>query len=1287
MRGIFVILTIFFTAFWAESQQVWLHPNKGQWDHEIEYMVELSKGHLYIDKKGFTYNLFEGFSHQHDELEAAHEETEVFKKHVIQSHFNGSTWKGERIEEELSTFYRNYFLGNDQANWKPKVHSVEKSTLVNYYDGIDLILDGSSQKLKYSFVVRPGIDPSVISYNVKGSDRIYLQDGALHIVTRFGEIIEEKPIAWTEKEGRRTNVPVEFKLEGQHVSFHFPKGYNSNEKLVIDPYLVFSTFTGSTADNWGFTAAPDPAGNLFAGGIVFSPGYPVTTGAIDVSYNPGTETGYNIDLGISKFNDVGSTLLYSTYLGGTGNETPNSIISSPAGELFILGVTSSPNFPMGGTPYDNTFNGGPSVTGNNLGFTGSDIYIARLNATGTAVLASTYIGGSGTDGLNLTNLHYNYGDQFRGEIVLDASGNVYVASTTQSADFPVVLGSQGSLSGSQDAVLFKMPPTLNALSWSTFYGGSNNETGNSVQIASNGDVYMAGGTTSTNLPLLVGNDLTFNGITDGYVTRFNGLTGASLSGTYMGYGEYDQTYFVQLDIDDNVYVFGQSQSAWPITAGCYGTPNSGQFIQKYTSNLMTINWTTMVGGGSGNVEISPTAFLVSDCYDIYFSGWGGLINQYAQATSSTSNGFQCTPDAFQLTTNGNNFYIAVLDQDASALKYGTYMGGFNSSSNHVDGGTSRFDKSGRIYHAVCGACGGNDFGFTSTPGVWSPNNPSSNCNLAAFKFELNTIDAIVSEPQTIICLPNPVIFNNNSANGNSFFWDFGDGTTSTDVNPSHVYGGPGNYTVTLVVSDSNGCFSPDSVEFDVQIGDFQGGIVNPNGSICPGEPFQLEAFGGANYAWSPATVLDDSTSATPIATVYSTTTFTVIVSDSCGVDTLQIVLPVFVSNSSISNDTSICIGNSAQINATGGGTYLWTPTTGLSDPTIANPIATPDSTTLYTVEITSVNGCIKHDSVLVSVYYTPPIPVIPDSLLMCRGTSLDIQVSGGDTYIWSPNYQISSLTGSLVTVSPEDDFTYFCDFFNACGFVRDSVFIDVVEATIQAGNDTIICPAESATLWASGGISYFWSPSGSLSNAATSQVIASPDVSTLYTVVGVDLTGCTDTASVMVGLYPQPFIQTSPDVFAIYGDAIQLTASSTTSGPFIWSPAEYLSCVSCTSPIAMPNQNMTYTVSYTDENGCSASDNVHIYYNPILYIPNTFTPNGDERNQGFRIYASNIQSFELLIFNRWGELIYTMDDFNDYWDGLYNGLPCQDGTYVWKIRYIDFLDNVYEQTGHINLLR
>jgi gliding motility-associated-like protein len=405
------------------------------------------------------------------------------------------------------------------------------------------------------------------------------------------------------------------------------------------------------------------------------------------------------------------------------------------------------------------------------------------------------------------------------------------------------------------------------------------------------------------------------------------------------------------------------------------------------------------------------------------------------------------------------------------------------------------------------------------------------------------------------------------------------------------------------------------------------------------------------------------------------------------VDTLTLVLPVFNTNHSITNDTSICIGNTVQLNSTGGISYSWTPANTLSNGSISNPIATPTQSTLYQLEIVTADGCEINDSVNVTVYFTPPVPVIPDVLLLCKGASTTILVSGADSYQWYPNYQINMLLGPNVTVSPPDDFTYYCDFINACGTVIDSVFIDVVEASIFAGNDTIICPGETALLWASGGISYNWSPSTSLNSSVTSQVVATPDVSTIYTVIGMDQTGCLDTAQVMVDLFPQPFIQTCPDVYALTGDVVSLYANSTTTGPYTWSPAEYLSCVTCANPTASPNQNYEYTVSYTDQNGCSASDIVHIYYNPLIYIPNTFTPNDDELNQGFHIVIGNIKSFELLIFNRWGELIFSMDDESDYWDGSYKGLKCQDGTYVWTIKYYDFLDKEYQQTGHINLLK
>jgi len=1286
------------SSVFAWGQDIWMHPNAGQWDDRIVYKVELAQGDMYIEKDGFTFYLHDGkqlMSHgDHDHGDSGHDDREAdsMRVHNIQSKFIGSSWQGKTELIDSSYFYRNYFLGNDQSKWKGNLYSYNHLRMKDFYAGIDLEMLGKDAQLKYSLIVHPGVDADQISFTYSGQYGMKIdEDGNLRIQNRFGEIIEKKPIAWVVGEYGKKAVEVRFELIGETVKFIFPDGYDSSKKLVIDPDLTFSTFTGSTADNWGFTAAPDLAGNLFGGGIVFGTGYPILPGAYD-----GTFAGL-IDLGISKFNTTGTNMIYSTYIGGSGSETPNSMVSSPTGELFIFGITSSSNFPMSGASYDNTFNGGPSPVGstNSLDFSGgSDLFIARLSANGSNLIASTYVGGSGIDGLNTSILQYNYGDQFRGDIVLDAANNVYVASHTKSGDFPVVLGSQPTLAGAQDAVVFKLNSNLSSMLWSTYLGGSGDDTGNSLQISSTGDVYVAGGTASSNMAFPTGFDPTFNGgISDGYLARLNGATGAIISGTYMGANDYDQAYFVQLDIDDKVYVLGQSETAWAITPGCYGVANSGQFIRKYNTDLLSIEWTTMFGAGTGSVELSPTAFLVSDCYDIYFSGWGGSINAGSQASNSSTNGFPVTPDAFQGVTNGNNFYIGVLDQDASLFKYGTFMGGVSGSANHVDGGTSRFDKSGRIYHAVCGSCGsGVTNGFTTTPGVWAPSNPASgngSCNLAAFKFELSTIDAVVAAPTTIVCLPDPVIFNNNSANGNAFFWDFGDNSTSTDINPVHFYSGPGTYTVTLVVSDTNGCFSPDSTEFIVTIGDFQGGVVQPPGPICPGEPFQFEAFGGSIYEWTPAQFLDDPTSSTPTAIIDQTTSFQVIISDTCGVDTVYVTLEVYLGNATVSNDTSICIGNDVNLFATGGVSYLWSPATFLDDPTSPTPVSTPASSISYSVTITTANNCILTETVDIDVYFTPPNPIIPDSVYLCEGASLDIQVGGADTYAWDAHPTITPITGPDVTITPTSDMYYYCDFINACGTVRDSVYASIIVSSVVAGNDTIICPGQTAVMWAQGGLNYFWNPAETLNNPFTSQVIASPVVPTMYYVTGVDQYGCSATDSVFVDLFPLAFIQTVPDVYAFIGDNIQLGATSSTPGTYVWYPTEYLSCVVCIDPIANPNRNFTYEVSYTDINGCVAADTVNIYYDPILYVPNTFTPSDDPGgfNNLFFAQGGNIAFFEMQIYNRWGELIHTLNSLSDTWDGKYNGAKCQDGTYTWKALITDYEGEETVHAGHVNLLR
>ena len=1274
------------------SQSIWMTPNKGQWDDRIDYSVDLSQGKLYLEKNGLCYYFTDAMSHNHghDHVHEVHEKVDHEKKfHAIKQTFIGSNGSIHHAMNK-SDHYENFILGNNPQKWKPKVYSYSEVRYDNFYSGIDLIYRGERGQLSYNFKVRPQADVGRIAFQFDGAEKIYLKNGALFIVHSFGEIIQSKPFAWEINEnGSRKKVDIAFRLNEDTVSFIFPNGYDFKKELYIDPSLTFSSFSGSSTDNWGFTATPDLYGNLFGGGIDFGSGYPATTGAFDESFNHTAENSIYFDVAITKFNTDGTQLLYSTYLGGNGNETPHSIVCADNGDLFIYGVTSSNNFPMGGTPFDNSFNGGPEETENSLTFDGTDIYIARLSADGSNLIASTYVGGSQTDGLNTGNLNYNYGDQFRGEITLDENGNVYVSSTSYSNDFPTANAAQGFLNGIQDAVLFKMPPSLNTLNWSTYFGGGGADTGNSIQVNDElGSLCITGGTNSNSLPISSGNDLTFNGgISDGYIAKFNSNNGTNESGTYMGAGEYDQTYFVQFDIDNAIYVYGQTESNWPITPGCFGSPNSGQFIRKYDSDLNTIEWTTMIGAATGHVEISPTAFLVSDCFDIYLAGWGGSLNVNGQATFSTTNGFLVTPDAHQATTNGSNFYIAVLDENAQNLKYATFMGGVNSSLNHVDGGTSRFDKSGRIYHAVCGACGGNNFGFTTTPGSYAEENISSNCNMASFKFELSSIEAAAAQPAPLICIPQSVLFLNDSENGNAYIWDFGDGNTSTDEEPIYQYTEPGSYEVQLLVYDTTGCFSSDSVTLVVDIGSFEGGVVEPITPICPEVPYQLEAFGGQFYEWSPPDLLDDPTSASPITLINETTTFSVTISDTCGSETVEVILQVYNNDISITPETSICIGNSVQLEVNGSGSIFWEPPLFLDNSNSFNPVSTPDSTVTYVATVITDEGCVNFDTTTITVFNDPPTPLMDDQIELCQGAQALLTVDGGDTYEWLDDPFLVSSDGPIAIINPSINQWFYVEVGNACGLVTDSIYANVIQLDITAGNDTIICPKESAFLWADGAVFYQWQPESTIVNQFGNEVTVSPNSSTNYSVIGIDDNGCTDTAYVYVGLYPYPSFETSNDVNAFFGDEIQLEAYSEITGSYIWSPVEFLSCIHCQNPIASPNQDITYEITFTDLNGCSSKEFITITYDAVVYIPNTFTPDNDGVNDVFQISGGNIITMECLIFNRWGQVIHSLDSPGDFWNGTYEGFPCQDGTYIWKLKYTDFNNKKYELSGHINLIR
>jgi gliding motility-associated-like protein len=788
--------------------------NLGQWDGNFLYSCNTPTGDIFLEPNGFTYVV--GAPDNKKKIDdVVHGRTAAMATlsfHAYKVKFENAKVPVVSGAKELET-YNNYYLGNNPSKWKTGIHPVQEVNYDELYDGIDLHVGSDGSNMKYEFEVAPGANPYIIKLNFDGADRLSVKNGDLVIGTSLGNAIEQKPFVYQMVNGQKRQVACNYKVKGRSVSYEFPEGYNKTLPLVIDPVVVFATFTGSTADNFGFTATYDDAGNFYGGGLVSGPVgvFPVSAGAFQTTFQGGGAggTGYGCDMSIIKFSPDGVSRIYGTYIGGADNETPHSMFVDANNNLVIAGRTYSSNFPVTVGSFDNTFNGG------------GDITVTKLNADGTALLASTFIGGPGDDGVNgssiptaLVGLKYGFGDDARSEVILDDAGNVYIAASTQTNGFPTTVGAvQSFLSGSQDAVVFKFDPSLTNLMYSTYLGGSSDDNAYVLALdPTQANLYVAGGTQG-GLPYTGGTYQPFyqGGASDGYIAKFqNSGNYPLLRLTSIGTANLDQCYGIQTDDAGAVYAMGLSVGGqFPVNNVTYSVPNTCQFVIKLDQNLTNNIYSTTFGtvGGSPNAtNISPTAFLVDTCENVYVSGWGGQVVASPPSIGFTT-GMPITTDAAQSTTDGSDFYFIVLQKNITGLLYGSYMGQNNINGEHVDGGTSRFDKNGVIYQAICGGCNGT--GFPTTAGSWSPNNASTNCNLAALKIHFDFLpvvaDAVILG-DTFGCAPYTVGFQNASTTGGTITWIFDDGSpNSTLQNPTHTFTAPGVYDVMLIVENAAAC--------------------------------------------------------------------------------------------------------------------------------------------------------------------------------------------------------------------------------------------------------------------------------------------------------------------------------------------------------------------------------------------------------------------------------------------------------------------------------------------------
>ncbi len=927
--GLLLFLVIFTSLVHANTESrgvLRFIENKGQFNEEILYYADFKGGtiYLYKDKFGFLFVDYGPKIHDHFKVGES-KNKEIARSDIgggsskINGHFYTVMFAGSNADTRVEAYYPgteyyNYFIGNDRSKWVSKARSFGEVVYHDIYTNIDLKIYSTYDGLKYDFIVKPGSDHDDIRLVYDGLSQLGLRDGKLYLNTSISEVVEQVPVSYDEK---GNEVRTKYVFNNNELSFDFPESYDRTQILIIDPLLIFSTYSGSAADNWGNTATYDPSGNLYSGGMTnhvrggtFLGQFPATPGAFQTDY------GGVWDVAILKYDSTGSDLIYATYLGGEQSEVPQSLIVNNKGELIILGVTSSLEFPVLDHAYDTTFNGGTSTTlfEQSVSYVnGSDLFVAKLSPDGDQLLGSTYIGGTLNDGLINTydELVKNYGDQSRGDVIVDSNDNIYIASRSTSEDFPVVNGFQQLFGGGKtDALVFSLNDSLSKLNWSTYYGGLGEDVALSIKLTPGNDIYIAGGTNSINLPTTPNTLHPLpTGNIDGYIASISSDGSKLLAATYIGTTDYDQAFQMDLDSDGNVYVVGQTRGAFPVSDGTYSNPESGQFVQKLNAQLTTSIFSTVIGAGRDEPDIYITAFLVNDCDNLYISGWGSPELSTERGTfygkdyvSTNTIGMPITPDAVQNFTSGSDFYLAVFTDDMSELLYATYYGS-SSSFVHVDGGTSRFDKRGIVYHAVCASCSIGDSSFPTTSGAWAEENGSSGCNNAAFKFDLASLNARIRTNSPELdqpglqegCPPFTVAFENVSVGGQIYEWDFGDGSDTISMARDtifHTFENSGTYQVALKAIDSSTCAEED-------------------------------------FAYTTINVTN--------------------------------------TNFNVSNGATICGGDVANISASGAVSYKWSPSRGLENPEQSNPQASPDTTTIYFVYMIDKNGCESEDSVRVSV--------------------------------------------------------------------------------------------------------------------------------------------------------------------------------------------------------------------------------------------------------------------------------------------------------------------------------
>jgi len=617
---------------------VYFEANRGQADQRVKFLSRGTGHTLFLTSKEFVLVLTKPEQTAHDKREKREETSRT----VLRMAFLGANPQSRVAGREQLTGKVNYFIGNDPKKWHTSVPTYERAQYQNLYPGIDLTFYGNQCQLEYDFVVRPGADPKSIALGFKGADKLEVDlQGDLVLQTAAGPIRQQKPFIYQEVNGVRRKIAGGYVLKNIHQVGFQVASYDARRPLVLDPVLFYSTYLGGSGlDLFSSSGnvAVDSSGNAYVTGLTESPNFPSTSGSFQTAFGPGSR-----DVFITKLTPTGSGLVYSTFVGGNNEAGGYALALDSAGSAYVTGYTNSSDFPVT-----------PGAVQSSLGGL-SDAIVLKLNATGSALIYSTYLGGSNVDGGN--------------GIAVDSSGNAYVSGQTQSTNFPTTAGAfQTSFGGGfSDAWAAKLNPTGTALVYSTYLGGSNPDGSYAVAIDAIGSAYLTGYTSSSDFPTTSGALQTTygGGGADAFVTKLNPTGSGLVFSTLLGGTGDDDGIGIAVDSTASAYVTGQTSSTnFPATPGAfqtaYGGGNSDGYVAKLNPAGTALVYSTYLGGSGGDdgsgiaIDPSGNAFVT-----------GG--------TSSTN--FPAVNPIQPNNAGGSDAFVMELNPLGTALVFSTYLGG------------------------------------------------------------------------------------------------------------------------------------------------------------------------------------------------------------------------------------------------------------------------------------------------------------------------------------------------------------------------------------------------------------------------------------------------------------------------------------------------------------------------------------------------------------------------------------------------------------------------------------